>query len=331
MPAVEGSASGHPSIRATHAKTLELIREDEITERATCVVGVAASLDEEAIGALRGRVELTIAAGGESATVRGRVNPAFWPGDPLVVRRAGAVTRDAVVIGADAAASDLDRALVERLAVAGAEVEVRFVSLDEPSPGALIVGLTGASGEPFEIERHIDALSRTHGDFQVSSPLGEADAARALEALGRGSRVSLTASIDADCAAADLIAKAHEAGHDVLPAPRLDPIDAVAAVAGVPAADRAVFDAREERPRDVGWDEVGCAAIENVPADRIEKWLRPAARAGAWRGAIGLDIGTPREQYLPWRPGEPVEIPGARGRTAVLVLMVASRVEAEPL
>ena len=36
------TAVGHPSIRVSHAKTLELTAEAEITPRATCVAGVSA-------------------------------------------------------------------------------------------------------------------------------------------------------------------------------------------------------------------------------------------------------------------------------------------------
>lgn len=278
-------------MRATHRKTLELAREPEITERATCVVGVRAAIDEDALTALRGRVELTIAAGGRSAAVRGRLNPAFHPGDPLIVRRAGAVTRNAVVVDADTVAADLDRELVAALAVAGAEVELRFASVDEPSPGALIVGRAGA---------RLDTFSRYRGqkcptvDLEVRSPVGEADAARARSALADGARVSLIAAVDDENAAA-LIAEAHDAGHAVLPADGLEPAEAVRAVAGLS----------------------GDAVVETMPAERLPKTLR---RSGATRGAIGLDLGTPREQFLPWRAGAPLDIPGARGRTATVAL-----------
>src|SRR5687767_9927 len=104
MPtAVTGEASGHPNVRATHRKTLELARALDTTARAACVVGVGVRIDEPALAGLHGLVALTLTAGGLSETVRGRLNPAFRPGDPLVVRRARAVTRDAVIVAADRA------------------------------------------------------------------------------------------------------------------------------------------------------------------------------------------------------------------------------------
>jgi hypothetical protein len=292
---IRGSAAGHPNVRATHRKTIELVREDEITARATCVIGVAAAIDEEALPALRGRVELTIAVSDLSATVRGRINPAFRPGDPLVVRRADAVTRDAVMIDASAAAADLDRELVARLASSDAVVEIRFRSLDEIAPGTLIVGLPGVSadGGPIDVDSRGEKAPRP--DLELRSPLGDADVARALEALDDARRVSVTASLD-DGDAIALVAAAHDAGHDVLPAEGLDPNDAALAVAGI--------------------DPASATVAAGVPADRVGTWLRKAVVAE--RGAILLDPGTPREQVIPWGAGERPRIPGARGRTAVV-------------
>ena len=281
-------------MRATHRKTLEFAREAEITERATCVVGVGAAIDEAALTELRGRVELTIECGGRSAAVRGRANPAFRPGDPLIVRRAPAVTRDAVVIDADTVAADLDRELVAALAVAGAVVSIRFATLDEPSPGALIVGRSETRLDTFGA--YSDQKCPT-ADLELRSPVSADAAERARSALADGARVSLTASVDDENAAA-LIADAHDAGHDVLPAEGLEPAEAVRAVAGLG----------------------GDAIIETMPAERAEKWLRRAARAGATNGAIGLDPGTPREQFLRWRAGDDLDIPGARGRRAIVAV-----------
>lgn len=136
---VTGTAAGHPSIRATHRKTLELTRDPDITERATCVVGVAADLDEAALAELHGRVALTLTVGGESVTVRGRLNPAFRPGDPLVVRRAPDVARNAVIVDADTTAADLPREFAARLAERGAEIAVALEELaGEPAPEVLV-------------------------------------------------------------------------------------------------------------------------------------------------------------------------------------------------
>ena len=270
MGAVTGTAAGHPEIRATHAKTLELVREPEIGARATCVVGVSAVLDEEALAALRGRVELAIEAGGESVAVRGRLNPAFRPGDPLIARRAAAVTRDAFLIDCDTVAADLPRSLIAELADPGARIALRVEELaHEHAPAVLVAGAEAGA---------------------------EARAA---------------------------VAAAHRAGATVLPSPGLAPGDAVLAVAGIARAGCTEIDGREKRPRDVDWDRVGSVLVTDAPSERLPKWLRRAARAGLTRGAIGLDLGTPREQFIGWWDEAPVEV--QRGRTVTLALAQPER------
>ena len=298
MAAIAATAAGHPNIRATHAKTLELTRDADIGPAATCVVGVATAIDAEALAELNGHVALTLTAGGQTAVVRGRLNPAFRPTDPLVVRRDPAVVRNAVVIGADHAAEDLPRPLVAELAEPGARIEVAVEELTgEPAPGVLVVDPQPAEAAP-------------------------TDAGAVAEALAAGRRVTLRADLAADAAARAAIEAAHAAGHTVLPAPDLAPVPAAMAVAGLAEAET-VAGGAALRPREV--ELTGPSLVTGVPAVRVPKWLRKAARSGLLRGVIGLDLGTPREQYVPWQAGGPIEIPGARGRTATLVLAQDSR------
>ena len=272
MP-ITGIAAGHPNVRATHAKTLELVRENAIGARATCVVAVAAAIDEHALARLHGQVELTLAAGGSEARVRGRLNPAFQPGDPLVVRRAPAVTRDALVIDADRSAADLPRPLVAELARAGARVELT------------VEAVAAAAGAGVLVVRPLDA-----GEAR------ETDGAEIAAALAAGERVALEADLATDEEARRAIHAAHDAGHTVIPAPGVSAPAAVRAVAGLPP---------------------GNEVMEDVAAEQVDRRLRAS---GGTRGAVVLDPGTPREEYLPWRRGERLVIAGARGRSAAFAV-----------
>lgn len=277
--AISGSAAGHPNIRATHGKTLELGRESEIGDRATCVVGVSARIDEDGLAELHGPVVLTLSAGGHQERVRGRLNPRFAPGDPLVVRRAPALTRDAVIVGADRAASDLARSFVAALTEPGARIAVTVEErAGETGPGVLVL----RAGEDRAPPGGIAAVS---GEIAAAS--GEIAAA-----LAGGRRVELAAQ-DAD---PGIVRAAHEAGHAVIPAPGLPLGAAVRAVGGLPPE---------------------CELVEGVRAEQLERRLE---RTGAERGAVVLDPGTPREEFLVWRRGEPLEIPGARGRRAAFAV-----------
>ncbi|HEX8743984.1 MAG TPA: DUF371 domain-containing protein [Thermoleophilaceae bacterium] len=281
MPAaVSGTARSHPAIRASHRKTLELTRDAEITERATCVVGVGARLDERALAGLHGPVELTLSVDAREQRVRGRLNPAFQPGDPLVVRRADAVTRDALIVGADRAASDLARDFVAELAKPGARIALSVEPTGERGPGVLVVE-PAATGEA------------AAGEAAAAVADGRAALSAVAQALAAGRRVTLRADL-ADAAARAAIRAAHDAGHTVLPAPGLALADALRASGGLaPAAE----------------------VVAGVPAESLARRLR-----GAGRAAIALDPGTPREQFVYWRSGERLALPGARGRRAALAV-----------
>jgi hypothetical protein len=267
---VTGEAAGHPNVRATHSKTLELAREADITARATCVVGVAARLDEDALARLHGRVELTLSVGGESETVAGRLNPAFRPGDPLVVRRAPAVTRDALLIDADRSAADLPRSFVALLARPAERIAIRVAPAAGVRAPAVLVLRPGGSRDVIEVCSAIRGKTQSGRKIEVEVDLRERAVREAIHA-------------------------AHDAGATVLPAPGLSLIDAVRAVGGL-GPDTEV--------------------TEDVAADALPKRLAKAERDGAIRGAVVLDPGTPREEYLPWRAGQKLRIAGARGRRA---------------
>ena len=125
MERVELTAVGHEHVRATHASTLELTRDDWLTPAGDCIVGIEADLapagfppefvdrcrDEDA------RVTMTLRSGGLLERVRGRGHPdlTFANDRSMVVRTSSFVDDRTVMVNADAAAGDLDRALVRRL------------------------------------------------------------------------------------------------------------------------------------------------------------------------------------------------------------------------
>jgi len=137
------TAVGHPAVTGRHDKTLELTAEDAITARATCVLGVAAGPLPGELPLLRGRVRLTVAAGGLVADVEGTVNPGYASADRLVVRRSDQADPDTFLLAASAAAADLRPDLLAALARPGTPVEVTVAELEPPAPVLLV--LTGAA------------------------------------------------------------------------------------------------------------------------------------------------------------------------------------------
>jgi len=305
MRRATGTARGHLAVTATHAKTLEVVRESEIGPRASCVVAVAARIDEAAVAHLRGRVELTIQAGSRSDTIRGRVNPAFCPGDPLVIRRASAITRDALLVDAERGAGELDRGLVAELKRPDTAVKLTFRELAERGGGVLVV-------DPGEVWGRAAGVNELHAaDLSLCSPLDRDAVAVIEQALDRGHRVGLCAQLHSDADAVAVVARAHDTGHTVLPAPGLPPLASSLAAAGVSIAGLSIVDGRARAGRLKAGT---CRVALNVRGDRVAAWF-----LGADRGLVALDLGTPREEYRPWRAGSPFELPGGRTRTALVV------------
>lgn len=168
---------GSPAIRATHAKTLELTRDPEITERGTCIVAV----DVEPVAApLAGPVRITISAGGEQFTLEARANSAWDPTGPAVIRRSPFRRPGTLATHATAAAADLPRPLVAALQDPGATVEVSVEPVGG-RPCAVLLALheDGANAAQLRAElaaadlvvAEDDEAARMLGERRRSSPV----------------------------------------------------------------------------------------------------------------------------------------------------------------
>ena len=123
-PPVVIRAKGHPNIRASHANTFELTPDLSVTTSGTCIIGIQADWDREALLALRGPVDVTVRSGNASETVRARINPTFIPGDSLIIRKHPDPQPRSLCIGSEKGSAALDRGLIDLLRQPDAEVEV---------------------------------------------------------------------------------------------------------------------------------------------------------------------------------------------------------------
>jgi len=118
-------ARGHENIQATHKTTFEITKEPILTKRGDCIIAVeamkgAADLPLEFKEAARkkgARITITIEAGELKEVVRVRGSPRLLFTHPtdLVVRKSDYVCGRTLAIGADKAASDLSRKLIEKI------------------------------------------------------------------------------------------------------------------------------------------------------------------------------------------------------------------------
>ena len=118
-------AAGHEHVSAEHASTFELTTDDWLTPGGDCILGVEADrapadFAPGFVDACRDReatITATLEAAGVEDAVAGRGHPdlTFDDDRSLVGRTSDHVDGRTVMVGADAAAADLDRKLVTAL------------------------------------------------------------------------------------------------------------------------------------------------------------------------------------------------------------------------
>jgi hypothetical protein len=119
-------ARGHEHVAATHGSTFEVTTDDWLTPAGDCIVGIEADrapadFADDFVEACRdpeATLTLTLDADDSTHEVRARGHPdlTFESDRSAVVRTSTYVDDRTVAVGADAAATDLDRDLVAALA-----------------------------------------------------------------------------------------------------------------------------------------------------------------------------------------------------------------------
>ena len=120
------TAWGHRNVRASHYNTIEVTKDDYLTPRGDCIIGIkssvaASDLPEWFKETARSRESLIVAVfcSGDvcdSVVGRGDERLSFSDDRRIVLRRSTYTGPDTVMVRASKPASGLDRRLVERLA-----------------------------------------------------------------------------------------------------------------------------------------------------------------------------------------------------------------------
>ncbi|PSP76472.1 DUF371 domain-containing protein [Halobacteriales archaeon QS_1_68_20] len=126
---------GHEHVSAAHESTWEVTTDDWLTPAGDCILGIEADrapadFDSEFVAACQdgdATITATLEVDGHEATVVGRGGPdlTFDSDRSAVARTSDYVDDRTVLVRADAAAGDLDRALADALAD-GADLTVTF-------------------------------------------------------------------------------------------------------------------------------------------------------------------------------------------------------------
>ncbi len=118
-------ARGHGNVSAKHPSTFEVTSDDYLTPAGDCILGVGADrvpadFDDAFVRACRdpdATVTATLAVAGHTQRIEGRGHPdlSFENTRSLVGRTSDYVDDRTIMVGADTAAGELDRQLVEAL------------------------------------------------------------------------------------------------------------------------------------------------------------------------------------------------------------------------
>ena len=354
---------GHHGISATHDKTLEFTRDERITRRATCVLGVASNHDDEALLTLRGDVEVTVAAGDLTDRFTATISPFFLGDDSLVIRRGPALRARTFASDASKGSLDIDRDLVAQLADPDVELTVTIravgpaqsgvlyvVSLpigndDDLAPRARVV-LERADVVLAEDTRRLQALAIRVGmrPAATTSYHDHNERERADEVLARldqGARVALVS--DAGTPLVNdpgyaIVSRAVAAGHAVSPIPGPSAPLAALTASGLPA-DRFVYAgflprrsaARQKALR--AFANAGMTIVCLEAPGRVADLLGDvAATLPDWRVCVGREITKVFEEF---RHGVASELASeyadevARGEFTVVLAPPASASEPE--
>ncbi len=126
-------AYGHPNIRARHKTTMQLTKDEEISVRADCIIGVRAdkSVYDLSEGLKRhllegGEIEIRIIVGELEFALRAEGHPELKLSDPkdLVIRKSSYIDGRTLAIRATASSAELPRGIVRTLRDPGAELNL---------------------------------------------------------------------------------------------------------------------------------------------------------------------------------------------------------------
>ena len=121
------TCEGHENIQAKHRNTLEFTKDEHVTLRGDCIVGVSADFDSQEIlefAARHDSAKITITAGKEKEIVRFEINKDFNDTQEIVLRRGWFNSPRTLGIGTDRACVDFSQKFRENLKSGTIKVEL---------------------------------------------------------------------------------------------------------------------------------------------------------------------------------------------------------------
>ena len=128
-------AYGDPNIRATHKTTIEITKDDHLTERGDCILGIRADRGLKDIknfldSHIGKKLIVEFTVDDLSDRVTGYLDPrlSFLDKRDIVIRKSSYICKRTLMINADKSAAEIDRSIVRKLRE-GKELIVRINSV----------------------------------------------------------------------------------------------------------------------------------------------------------------------------------------------------------
>jgi len=127
------SAFGHPNILAAHKTTLEFTKDEDVTSKGNCIIGVKSDFALEKIkdfikNCKNRKIAIIIKAASKNAIssekINAEINPNFNHDKELVIRKTDFVSERTLGIKANKAAFELEKGLIDYLKERNSKITV---------------------------------------------------------------------------------------------------------------------------------------------------------------------------------------------------------------
>ena len=106
---------GHENIRAKHNKTIEFTKDEDLTPRGDCIIGVGADFDLLTVKGLAGWIRISVEVDGVQDTFSAFVNPDFGDDHEMVFRRSRFRSKRTLGVSLNKGAFGLKRDIVQSM------------------------------------------------------------------------------------------------------------------------------------------------------------------------------------------------------------------------
>jgi 16S rRNA (cytidine1402-2'-O)-methyltransferase len=150
---------GHASLTANDSRQIELIEGEDWVKR-DAVIAFDLRFDPAQLDAVRGRVRVDIACGGQADRFEATISPLFHRGQPLLFRRDPAAKSRSFAFLSSKSAADLSRSLVAAMQQPDAEITLTLTALTDAMPAGILYLVALPIGHQGDLSpRAVDILS----------------------------------------------------------------------------------------------------------------------------------------------------------------------------